>query len=145
VRPTRATALPVYRADLNHPVDIAEHGKAANSSSGFVTGQTSPQGGSGGQHWEDRKSQGQCVMHWICPRRFGLKWRENMWNRYVLRKQMTTDASRLMRLNAAAPWSSSAFRQHSSIAKWYSVKPRLLTAPRVAPPASAIGGGLMRA
>ena len=31
MRPTRATALPVYRADLNHPVDIAEHGNAANS------------------------------------------------------------------------------------------------------------------
>ena len=26
--PTRTTALPVYRADLNHPVSIAEHGNA---------------------------------------------------------------------------------------------------------------------
>ena len=32
-----------------------------------------------------------------------------------------------------------------SIAKWYSVKPQLFTAPRVAPHASAIGGALMRA
>src|SRR6266851_9080303 len=112
---------------------------------GLATGQTSPQGGSGAQHWEDRKSQGQRVTRWICPRRSGLKWREHMWNRYVLRKQMTTDASRLMRLSTAVPWSGSAFRQHSSIAKWYSVKPRLRTAPRVAPHASAIGGGFMRA
>jgi len=28
--PTRAYVLPVYRADLNHPVNFAEHGKAAN-------------------------------------------------------------------------------------------------------------------
>ena len=29
--PTRTPALPVYRANLNHPVRTAEHGKAANS------------------------------------------------------------------------------------------------------------------
>ena len=42
------------------------------------------------------------------------------------------------------PRSSSAFRQHSSIAKWHRVKPRLLhcAAGRLA---SLIGGGLMRA
>ena len=28
--PTRISALPVYRANLNHPVSIAEHGNAAN-------------------------------------------------------------------------------------------------------------------
>jgi len=29
-RPTRTTRLPVYRADLNHPGNIAEHGKAVS-------------------------------------------------------------------------------------------------------------------
>ena len=29
-RPTRTTRLPVYRADLNHPGNIAEHGNAAS-------------------------------------------------------------------------------------------------------------------
>ena len=29
--PTRTHALPVYRANLNHPVKFAEHGNAANS------------------------------------------------------------------------------------------------------------------
>ena len=33
------------------------------------------------QHWDDRKSQCQRVMLWIRPRRSGLKWRENRWNR----------------------------------------------------------------
>src|SRR5437773_11559823 len=28
--PTRTSALPAYWADLNHPVNIAEHGNAAN-------------------------------------------------------------------------------------------------------------------
>ena len=28
--PTRTHALPVYRANLNHPVKLAEHGNAAN-------------------------------------------------------------------------------------------------------------------
>ena len=28
--PTRTNALPVYRANLNHPVKFAEHGKAAS-------------------------------------------------------------------------------------------------------------------
>ena len=28
--PTRTNALPVYRANLNHPVKCAEHGNAAN-------------------------------------------------------------------------------------------------------------------
>jgi hypothetical protein len=28
--PTRTHALPVYRADLNHPVNIAEHGNTAS-------------------------------------------------------------------------------------------------------------------
>ena len=41
--PTRTFALPVYRADLNHPVNIAEHGKAVRSAR-RVVGQTSPQG-----------------------------------------------------------------------------------------------------
>jgi hypothetical protein len=48
------------------------------------------------------------------------------------RKQMTTDASRLMRLSTAAQWSSSASRQHSSIAKWYSGRVRSFAVPRVA-------------
>ena len=30
VDPTRILALPVYRANLNHPVNIAEHGNTAN-------------------------------------------------------------------------------------------------------------------
>jgi len=29
-KPTRTYALPVYRADLNHPVNIAEHGNAVS-------------------------------------------------------------------------------------------------------------------
>ena len=28
--PTRTKVLPVYRANLNHPVEFAEHGNAAN-------------------------------------------------------------------------------------------------------------------
>src|SRR5882762_2153239 len=31
----------------------------------------------GEQHWDDRRSQGQCVMHWICPRRSGPSLQEN--------------------------------------------------------------------
>ena len=34
----------------------------------------------GRRHGEDRRSQGQCVMHWIRPRRSGLDWQESMRN-----------------------------------------------------------------
>ena len=56
-------------------------------------------------------------MRWIGPRRSGLKWQERMRNRYLLRKQMTTDASRLMRPGAVASKEHSVKRLPVSIAK----------------------------
>lgn len=54
----REPALPVYRADLNHPVNVAEHGNVA-SLPGLATGQTYRKAGQRPQPWDDRKSQGQ--------------------------------------------------------------------------------------
>src|SRR5436309_3984270 len=71
------------------------------------------------------------VMRWIGPRRSGLNWQESMRNRYQLRKQMTTDARRLMRLRAVAQGSNRAFRLHSNKAKWFGGRIFLSTAPRV--------------
>jgi hypothetical protein len=45
--PTRGLVLPVYRANLTHPVMTAEHGNAV-SPARLAAGQTSPQGGFGG-------------------------------------------------------------------------------------------------
>src|SRR5438552_7647396 len=68
----------------------------------LATGQTSPQGRSAGAALGRPKKLTPAVMRWIGPRRSGLNWQESMRNRYQLRKQMTTDARRLMRLSTAA-------------------------------------------
>src|SRR5436309_8355856 len=62
------------------------------------------------------------VMRWIGPRRSGLNWQESRRNRYPLRKQMTTDARRLMRLRAVAQRSNGAVRLHSGIAKRFGAR-----------------------
>jgi len=58
------------------------------------------------QPGEDRRSQRQRVMRRICPRRSGLEWQENLWNRLNREKQMMSDASRLVRPEAVAQWSA---------------------------------------
>jgi hypothetical protein len=62
----------------------------------FATGQTSPQGGSGGAALGGPKKPRPAVTRRISPRRSGPKWQERMRNRYQRGKQMTTGASRLM-------------------------------------------------
>ena len=39
---------------------------------------------------------------YVCPRRSGLEWQENMWNRLNREVQMTSDASRLVRPGTVA-------------------------------------------
>ena len=75
--------LPVYRAGLNPPVLNAEHGNAAGLDHAG-RGRPNRKAGEQEQHWDDRRSQGQCVMHWICPRRSGLERRERLWNHFYL-------------------------------------------------------------
>ena len=69
------------RADLNPPVSKAEHGNAV-SPGHAVRGRPNRKAGKRGQHGEDRRSQGQRVMRWICPRRSGLEWQESMRNHF---------------------------------------------------------------
>ena len=57
------------------------------------------------------------VMRWIGPRRSGLKWQESTSNRCLLRKQMTTDTCRLMRLKAVAHGSTASWRLGTGTAK----------------------------
>ncbi len=102
-RPTRGEALPVYRADLTHPVTTAEHGNAVNPAR-LATGQILPQGGSGGTALGRPKKPRPAVMRWICPRRSGPKWQERMGNCYSdSGKQMTTNACWLVRPEVRAP------------------------------------------
>ena len=105
----------------------------------LATGQTSPQGRSAGAALGRPKKLMPAVMRWIGPRRSGLNWQESMRNRYQLRKQMTTDARRLMRLRAVAQGSNRAFRLHSNKAKWFGGRIFLSTAPRVNPQAKSQG------
>src|SRR6059036_565648 len=105
----------------------------------LATGQTSPQGRSAGAALGRPKKLMPAVMRWICPRRSSLNWQESMRNRYRLRKQMTTDARRLMRLRAVAQGSNRAFRLHSNKAKWFGGRIFLSTAPRVNPQAKSQG------
>ena len=84
---------------------------------GLATGQTSPQGGSGGAALGGPKKPTPAVMRWICPRRSGPKWQDNQWNRPIPRTQMTTDTRRLMRLGAVASKERSVKRLPVSIAK----------------------------
>ena len=60
---------------------------------GLATGQTSPQGGSGGAALGGPKKPTPAVMRWICPRRSGQSWQENLWNPRKQRKQMTVEQS----------------------------------------------------
>ena len=69
---------------------------------GLATGQTSPQGGSGGAALGRPKKLMPVVMRWIRPRRSGLKWQESMRNRSHWEKQMTAGTCRLMRPGVAA-------------------------------------------
>src|SRR5216684_2502420 len=75
----REHSLPVYRANLNHPVKFAGHGNAANSAR-LATGQTFRKACQGARHWEDRRSQRQQVMRWICPRQSGQSLQESLQN-----------------------------------------------------------------
>ena len=77
---------------------------------GIATGQTSPQGGSGSAALGGPKKPTPAVMRWIRPRRSGLKWQDNQWNRPIPRKQMTTDACRLMRPGAVTSTEHSVAR-----------------------------------
>ena len=90
--PARTPTLPVYRANLNHPVNIAEHGNTA-SPARSATGLTSPQGGSGGAVLGRPKKPKPAVMRWICPRRSGQSWQENLQNHQNRKQQMTVEQS----------------------------------------------------
>jgi len=65
--------------------------------------------------------KGPGVTLWISPRRSGLKWPESTSNRCSLRKQMTTDACRLVRLKAVAQRSTASWRLGAGTAKRGSV------------------------
>jgi hypothetical protein len=95
-------ALPVYRANLNHPVKIAEQGNAANPVPARNRADLTARRVRGEQHWESRRSKRRCVMRRIRPRRSGPKWQESTWNRLHREQQMTTNACWLMRPGAAA-------------------------------------------
>jgi len=60
---------------------------------GLATGQTSPQGGSGGAALGGPKKPMPAVMRWIRPRRSGQSWQENLQNPPERRKQMTVEQS----------------------------------------------------
>src|ERR1035438_10017170 len=92
------------------------------ASPGLATGQTLPQGGSGGTALGRPKKRRPVVMHGISPRRSGLKWQESTSNRCSLRKQMTTDARRLMRLKAVAQRSTASWRLGTATAQWSSAR-----------------------
>jgi len=98
--PDANDAPPVYRVDLTHPVENAEHGKAAGIPPGRFPGKPTARQAPGKRHGEDRKSQGRSVMDRICPRRSGLSWQESQRNRLKREKQMTSDACRLVRPGA---------------------------------------------
>ena len=75
-------APPVYRVDLTRPVTDLEHGKAVSLIPPWlVQGKSTARPTEGRRHGEDRTSQGRSVTGWICPRRSGLSWSENRWNR----------------------------------------------------------------
>ena len=90
------------------------------ASPGLATGQTLPQGGSGAAALGRPKKLRPVVTHWIGPRRSGLKGPESTSNRCSLRKQMTTDACRLMRLKAVAQRSTASWRLGTATAQWSS-------------------------
>ena len=60
---------------------------------GPATGQTSPQGGSGGAVLGGPKKPRPAVMRWICPRRSGQSWQENLQNHQNRKQQMTVEQS----------------------------------------------------
>src|SRR5258707_6243169 len=53
--PTRTKRRPVHRADLNHPAYSLQNMEKLSAPSRLATGQTSPQGGSGGAAWRGPK------------------------------------------------------------------------------------------
>src|SRR3954470_1802487 len=59
----------------------------------LATGQTSPQGGSGGAVLGGPKKPRPAVMRWICPRRSGQSWQENLQNHRNRKQQMTVEQS----------------------------------------------------
>src|SRR5215471_2231863 len=60
---------------------------------GLADGQALPQGGPGGAALGGPKKLRPAVMRWICPRRSGQSWQENLWNHRQQRKQMTVEQS----------------------------------------------------
>ena len=106
---------------------------------GLATGQTSPQGGSGGAALGGPKKPKPVVMRWICPRRSGPKWQERMRNRNSKSgKQMTTDASRLMRPEASAPGGTAPCGYMSVLPSGFTVVRGRLARWPVGQPASSI-------
>src|SRR3954464_967776 len=74
--------LPVYRADLNHPVNSNGTRKRCSPRPALAAGQTLPQGGSGGTALGGPKKLMPAVMRWIGPCRSGQSWQENLQNHY---------------------------------------------------------------
>jgi hypothetical protein len=79
------------------------------------------------------------VMRWIGPRRSGPKWQERMRNRNSKSgKQMTTDASRLMRPEASAPGGTALCGYMSVLPSGFTVVRGQLARWPVGQPASSI-------
>ena len=99
-RPTRTTELPVYRADLNHPGNIAEHGNAATSARPFGRADLTARRvrGSGFGKTEEAKTSGNALDR---PTSVWSEMARTRWNRSHREEQMTTDACRLLPLGAA--------------------------------------------
>src|SRR6266566_4181786 len=104
------------RADLNPPVSNAEHGNAV-APGHAVRGRPNRKAGKRRQHGEDRRSQRRFVMSRICPRRSGLEWQENMWNRLKLGRANDERCQSLGATQSCCAMEHSAKRPHASIAK----------------------------
>src|SRR5436309_4903613 len=75
--PTRTHALPVYRANLNHPVSIAEHGNTVSPARPRVRADLTVRRVGGAVLGRPKKPK-PAVMRWICPRRSGQSWQESL-------------------------------------------------------------------
>jgi len=80
VSPDANITPPVYRANLNHPVNIVEHGNAAHSARSRDRADLTARRVRGAALGGPKKPR-PAVMRWICPRRSGLNWQERMRNR----------------------------------------------------------------
>ena len=111
------TRRPVYRANLNHPVSIAEHGKAVSLVPVWLLGRPYRKAGRRNSigMTEKAKASGNALdMPTSVWSEMAREQAEPHTNR---RKQMTTDACRLMRPGVAAPKEHNAQRLPVRIAK----------------------------